>query len=86
MILTALLLSEAGIYKVGGNYAASLRANNIAHEKGYACEFYLDAKEKKYMDERGAANFFGIKNNTYVTPKEYIYPPIYHQQEFDAVG
>ena len=33
-----------GIYKVGGNYAASLRANNIAHEKGYACEFYLDAK------------------------------------------
>ena len=58
-----------GIYKVGGNYAASLRANHIAHEKGYACEFYLDAKEKKYMDECGAANFFGIKNNTYVTPK-----------------
>jgi branched-chain amino acid aminotransferase len=58
-----------GIYKVGGNYAASLRANAIAHEKGYACEFYLDAKEKKYMDECGAANFFGIKNNTYVTPK-----------------
>lgn len=58
-----------GIYKVGGNYAASLKANDIAHKKGYACEFYLDAKEKKYMDECGAANFFGIKNNTYVTPK-----------------
>ncbi|MCH3994209.1 MAG: branched-chain amino acid aminotransferase [Prevotella sp.] len=58
-----------GIYKVGGNYAASLKANSIAHQKGYACEFYLDAKEKKYMDECGAANFFGIKNNTYVTPK-----------------
>lgn len=58
-----------GMYKVGGNYAASLRANDIAHRKGYACEFYLDAKEKKYMDECGAANFFGIKNNTYVTPK-----------------
>ncbi|MBQ3780372.1 MAG: branched-chain amino acid aminotransferase, partial [Bacteroidaceae bacterium] len=58
-----------GKYKVGGNYAASLYANNMAHEKGYACEFYLDAKEKKYMDECGAANFFGIKNNTYVTPK-----------------
>ena len=40
-----------GIYKVGGNYAASLYANNKAHEMGYACEFY------------------GIKNNTYVTPK-----------------
>jgi branched-chain amino acid aminotransferase len=58
-----------GIYKVGGNYAASLRANKMAHDLGYACEFYLDAKEKKYMDECGAANFFGIKNNTYVTPK-----------------
>ena len=58
-----------GKYKVGGNYAASLFANNLAHEKGYACEFYLDAKEKKYIDECGAANFFGIKNNTYITPE-----------------
>ncbi len=58
-----------GIYKVGGNYAASLRANKLAHDLGYSCEFYLDAKEKKYIDECGAANFFGIKNNTYITPK-----------------
>lgn len=57
-----------GIYKVGGNYAASLRANKMAHDLGYSCEFYLDAREKKYIDECGAANFFGIKNNTYVTP------------------
>lgn len=57
-----------GIYKVGGNYAASLRANKMAHDLGYSCEFYLDAKEKKYIDECGAANFFGIKDNTYVTP------------------
>ena len=58
-----------GVYKVGGNYAASLRANKMAHDLGYSCEFYLDAKEKKYIDECGAANFFGIKDNTYVTPK-----------------
>lgn len=58
-----------GMYKVGGNYAASLRANRRAHEQGYASEFYLDAKEKKYVDECGAANFFGIKDDTYVTPK-----------------
>ncbi len=57
-----------GKYKVGGNYAASLLANKWAHDLGYSCEFYLDAKEKKYIDECGAANFFGIKNNTYVTP------------------
>ncbi|MBE6287123.1 MAG: branched-chain amino acid aminotransferase [Mediterranea massiliensis] len=57
-----------GIYKVGGNYAASLRASHEAHAAGYSAEFYLDAKEKKYIDECGAANFFGIKNNTYITP------------------
>ncbi|MBQ7878568.1 MAG: branched-chain amino acid aminotransferase [Bacteroidaceae bacterium] len=57
-----------GRYKVGGNYAASLKANKMAHDNGYSCEFYLDAKEKKYIDECGAANFIGIKNNTYVTP------------------
>ena len=58
-----------GRYKVGGNYAASLRANHIAHEAGYSCEVYLDAKEKKYIDECGAANFFGIKDGKYITPK-----------------
>lgn len=58
-----------GKYKVGGNYAASLVAGQKAHEMGYSNIFYLDAKEKKFIDECGAANFFGIKNNTYVTPK-----------------
>lgn len=58
-----------GRYKVGGNYAASLAANKMAHDAGYASEFYLDAKEKKYIDECGAANFFGIKNGKYITPK-----------------
>jgi len=58
-----------GKYKVGGNYAASLVAGQRAHELGYSNIFYLDAKEKKYIDECGAANFFGIKNNTYVTPQ-----------------
>ena len=58
-----------GKYKVGGNYAASLVAGAKAHEMGYSNVFYLDAVEKKYIDECGAANFFGIKNNTYITPK-----------------
>lgn len=58
-----------GTIKVGGNYAASLVAGEIAHSKGYSAVLYLDAKEKKYIDECGPANFFGIKENTYVTPK-----------------
>jgi len=58
-----------GTFKVGGNYAASLKPGSIGKEKGYSAVLYLDAKEKKYVDECGPANFFGIKNNTYVTPK-----------------
>ena len=57
-----------GNIKVGGNYAAGLVAGNIAQEKGYSSVLYLDSKEKKYIDECGPANFFGIKNNTYITP------------------
>jgi branched-chain amino acid aminotransferase len=30
---------------------------------------YLDSKEKKYIDECGPANFFGIRDNTYITPR-----------------
>lgn len=66
-----------GTYKIGGNYAASLRAGQEAHQMGYSNVFYLDAIEKKYIDECGAANFFGIKNNTYITPKsDSILPSI----------
>jgi len=58
-----------GTYKVGGNYASGLAAGEKAHAMGYSSELYLDAKEKKYIDECGPANFFGIRNNTYITPK-----------------
>lgn len=57
-----------GHIKVGGNYAASLRPGIRAHDEGFASVLFLDAKEKKYIDEAGPANFFGIKGNTYVTP------------------
>ena len=58
-----------GIFKVGGNYAASLRAGMEAKDGCFASTIFLDAKRKKYIDECGPANFFGIKDNTYVTPK-----------------
>lgn len=57
-----------GHIKVGGNYAASLRAGLRAKKDGHASALFLEAKEKKYIDEAGPANFFGIKNNTYITP------------------
>ncbi len=66
-----------GRYKVGGNYAASMQSGVRSHDEGFAACLYLDAKEKKYIDEAGPANFFGIKNNTYVTPRsDSILPSI----------
>jgi branched-chain amino acid aminotransferase len=58
-----------GHLKVGGNYAASLSSVSEAHQLGYATAMYLDSKEKKYIDECGPANFFGIRDNTYITPR-----------------
>lgn len=76
-----------GIYKVGGNYAASLRALVAAKEGGYGSTIFLDAREKKYIDECGPANFFGIKNNTYVTPKsESILKSITNKSLLELAG
>lgn len=66
-----------GRYKIGGNYAASLAADEEAHRLGYSAVLFLDAKEKKYLDECGPANFFGIRGNAYITPKsDSILPSI----------
>jgi branched-chain amino acid aminotransferase len=59
-----------GTAKAGGNYAAGMRATVKARANGYGEALYLDSKEHKYIDELGAANFFGItKDKAYVTPK-----------------
>lgn len=59
-----------GRLKVGGNYAASFRSLQLAYSQGYTggC-LYLDPKEKHYIDECGSANFFGISEDRYITPK-----------------
>ncbi|WP_432406184.1 branched-chain amino acid aminotransferase [Wukongibacter sp. M2B1] len=58
-----------GAAKVGGNYAASLYAHEIAVKKGFADCIYLDPKTHTKIEEVGAANFFGItKDNDFVTP------------------
>jgi branched-chain amino acid aminotransferase len=73
-----------GSFKVGGNYAASLTSLEIAHLKGFSTTLYLDAKDKKYIDEAGPANFFGIKKNTYITPdSKSILPSITNMSIMD---
>lgn len=64
-----------GHVKVGGNYAASLPAQDKAHHAGFSTVLYLDSKEKRYIDECGPANFFAIKNNSYITPESHSILP-----------
>lgn len=66
-----------GSIKVGGNYAASLVPGQRAHNDGFSSVLFLDALEKKYIDEAGPANFFGIKGDKYITPQsDSILPSI----------
>ncbi len=64
-----------GDVKVGGNYASSILSGAKAHDKGYSNVLYLDPPTHTLIEECGAANFFGIKNNTYVTPKSHSILP-----------
>lgn len=57
-----------GHIKVGGNYAASLKAGERAHKEGFSASIFADSKTKQYIDEAGPANFFGIKDGKYITP------------------
>jgi len=43
--------------------------------QGYPSVLYLDAKEKKHIDECGAANFFAIRDGRYITPKSHSVLP-----------
>jgi len=57
-----------GCYKVGGNYAAAMMSGYRAKKDGYSSVLYLDPKEKRWIDECGTSNFFGIRGNSYITP------------------
>ncbi len=57
-----------GHVKAGGNYASSMKSTVKAHAEGYQAVIYLDPREKTYIDECGAANFFAIKDGKYITP------------------
>lgn len=58
-----------GTAKTAGNYAASLKAGEIAAEKGYSQVLWLDGVEKKYIEEVGSMNVFFKINGEVVTPK-----------------
>ena len=57
-----------GIAKTAGNYAASLKAQAVAEEKGYTQVLWLDGVEKKYIEEVGTMNVFFKINGKVITP------------------
>ena len=55
-----------GFTKCGGNYAASIKAGELAEQKGFAQVLWLDGVEKKYVEEVGAMNImFKIDGKIY---------------------
>jgi branched-chain amino acid aminotransferase len=58
-----------GSTKAGGNYAASLYASRIATNMGYTQVLWLDACEKKYVEEVGTSNIFFLIGDELITPE-----------------
>ncbi|MBO5078138.1 MAG: branched-chain amino acid aminotransferase [Oscillospiraceae bacterium] len=57
-----------GFAKTGGNYAASLIAQQKAHDAGFSQVLWLDGVERKYIEEVGAMNIFFKIAGKVVTP------------------
>ncbi|MCD7733822.1 MAG: branched-chain amino acid aminotransferase [Clostridiales bacterium] len=57
-----------GYTKCGGNYAASIRAGEVAEEKGYTQVLWLDGVEQKYIEEVGSMNVMFKISGKIVTP------------------
>ena len=57
-----------GFAKTGGNYAASLIAQQKAHEAGYSQVLWLDGVERTYIEEVGAMNIFFKIAGKVITP------------------
>jgi branched-chain amino acid aminotransferase len=57
-----------GEVKTAGNYAASIMAALEAQQKGYTQVLWLDAVERKYVEEIGTSNIFFLIDGELVTP------------------
>lgn len=63
------VIGGTGYAKVGGNYAASLKAQEEAIKKGYSQVLWLDGIERSYVEEIGTSNaFFKIDGEIITSP------------------
>jgi len=58
----------SGGVKAIGNYAPSLMPQKKSKEAGFDNCLYLDAAERKYLEEIGTSNIFLVKDKTIMTP------------------
>ncbi len=58
-----------GYTKTGGNYAASLKAQDEAEKQNYSQVLWLDGIHHKYIEEVGAMNVFFVFDDEIVTPE-----------------
>ncbi len=57
-----------GEAKTAGNYAASIMALTEAQKEGYTQVLWLDARERKYIEEVGTSNIFFLIGDQLITP------------------
>lgn len=62
------VLGGTGAAKTAGNYASSLKGQEIAENDGYSQTLWLDGIERRYVEEVGSMNIFFKINGTVVTP------------------
>jgi branched-chain amino acid aminotransferase len=65
---TRAAMGGLGQAKTMANYAASLLAQEEAHELGYTQVLWLDPVERKYVEEVGTSNIFFYLGDELVTP------------------
>ncbi len=58
-----------GYVKTAGNYAASLKAQDVAEAEGYTQVLWLDGVERKYIEEVGTMNVFFKIGGEIITPE-----------------
>ena len=61
-------IGGTGEAKCMGNYACSLLAGEKANQQGYDQVLWLDAKDRKYVEEVGSMNMFFVINGEVITP------------------
>ncbi len=61
-------IGGVGYCKAAGNYAASLYASKKAMDMGYTQVLWLDACEKKFVEEVGTSNIFFVIGEELITP------------------